>query len=332
MVRFTFFSVLALMCMMFISCSENKKSIAELTTEELAALDSTKNAIQNTLLNEGKFEEGLNALQTLQEQYFDDPQIPFIKAFVLDTLGQKEEAQKSFEESRVLFDQSLAKEPNLKNAINRAFCTLLIDGDEAYQKELNGLEENAAYKDSLNMNTIMVLRMMNTATLNEMKKGSFGNMNLRGSDNQLEEEVKARIYDIYQQISEAYADFTSSTLDTSKFFSSTLKKLWNQLPDDDLVVDFDPFIDAQDFDHISVADIEVTNLQEKRADAKVTVDIGFTEPSIIVFKMVKELDENKNPNWMINDFVFNTEKKKQRIFTLTSMILRDIAKNVEKEE
>ena len=70
-----------------------------------------------------------------------------------------------------------------------------------------------------------------------------------------------------------------------------MKKLWNQLPDDDLVVDFDPFIDAQDFDHISVADIEVTNLQEKRADAKVTVDIGFTEPSIIVFKMVKELDE-----------------------------------------
>ena len=209
---------------------------------------------------------------------------------MLDTLGQKEEAQKSFEESRVLFDQSLAKEPNLKNAINRAFCTLLIDGDEAYQKELNGLEENAAYKDSLNMNTIMVLRMMNTATLNEMKKGSFGNMNLRGSDNQLEEEVKARIYDIYQQIS------------------------------------------AQDFDHISVADIEVTNLQEKRANAKVTVDIGFTEPSIIVFKMVKELDENKTPNWMINDFVFNTEKKKQRIFTLTSMILRDIAKNVEKEE
>ena len=185
MVRFTFFSVLALVCMMFFSCSESKKSIAELTTEELAALDSTKNAIQNTLLNEGKFEEGLNALQTLQEQYFDDPQIPFIKAFVLDTLGQKEEAQKSFEESRVLFDQSLAKEPNLKNAINRAFCTLLIDGDEAYQKELNGLEENAAYKDSLNMNTIMVLRMMNTATLNEMKKGSFGNMNLRGSDNQL---------------------------------------------------------------------------------------------------------------------------------------------------
>ena len=301
MVRFTFFSVLALVCMMFFSCSENKKSIAELTTEELAALDSTKNAIQNTLLNEGKFQEGLNALQALQEQYFDDPQIPFIKAFVLDTLGQKEEAQKSFEESRVLFDQSLAKEPNLKNAINRAFCTLLIDGDEAYQKELNGLEENAAYKDSLNMNTIMVLRMMNTATLNEMKKGTFGNMNLRGSDNQLEEEVKARIYDIYQQIS-------------------------------DLVVDFDPFIDAQDFDHISVADIEVTNLQEKRADAKVTVDIGFTEPSIIVFKMVKELDENKNPNWMINDFVFNTEKKKQRIFTLTSMILRDIAKNVEKEE
>ena len=97
------------------------------------------------------------------------------------------------------------------------------------------------------------------------------------------------------------------------------------------MVDFDPFIDAQDFDHISVADIEVTNLQEKRADAKVTVDIGFTEPSIIVFKMVKELDENKTPNWMINDFVFNTEKKKQRIFTLTSMILRDIAKNVEKE-
>lgn len=329
MVRFKFISVLALACIMFISCSESKKSIAELTTEELAALDSTKNAIQNTLLKDGKFEEGLNALQALQEQYFDDPQIPFIKAFVLDTLGQKEEAQKSIEASRDLFDQSLAKEPNLQYAINRALCTLLIDGDDAYQKELTGLEENAAYKDSLNMNTIMILRMMNTATLNEFKKGSFNN--LRGSDNQLEEEVKARIYDIYQQISEAYSDFTSSTLDKSQFFSSTLKKLWNQLPDDDLVVDFDPFIDAQDFDHISVADIEVTNLQEKRADAKVTVDIGFTEPSIIVFKMVKELDENKTPNWMINDIVFNTEKKKQRIFTLTNMILRDIARNVEKE-
>ena len=124
-----------------------------------------------------------------------------------------------------------------------------------------------------------------------------------------EKELKERINYIYQQVAESYADITSSGFENTAFFSSRLKSLWNKLPDDDLVVDFDPYINAQDYNKISVADIEVRKLQEKRAEAKVTVDLGFSEPSNIVLRMVKERDENNGQNWMIDDFVYEAPKK-----------------------
>ena len=142
-----------------------------------------------------------------------------------------------------------------------------------------------------------------------------------------EKELKERINYIYQQVAESYADITSSGLEKTEFFSSRLKSLWNKLPDDDLVIDFDPYINAQDYNEISVEDIEVRKLQEKRAEAKLTVDLGFSEPNNIVLRMVKERDENNGQNWMIDDFVFEAQKKGGATRSFSSIMARYV--NVE---
>ncbi len=91
------------------------------------------------LIKEDKYQEGLKLLDTMRVKYPHDAQAPFIQGWILDHLGESEQAKASFTRSLEVYDSLCAEKFDFGNEVNRAFVIQALKGDEAFQKQLDKL-------------------------------------------------------------------------------------------------------------------------------------------------------------------------------------------------
>lgn len=83
----------------------------------------------------------------------DDPQVYFVRGCIFSHRNDSVNSVKSFRSSRALYDSLLNVRSDLSNAINRAFVTQIIDGEDAFWKEIDSLKTVTYYqKDSMELN------------------------------------------------------------------------------------------------------------------------------------------------------------------------------------
>ncbi len=73
------------------------------------------------LIKEDKYQEGLKLLDTMRVKYPHDAQAPFIQGWILDHLGESEQAKASFTRSLEVYDSLCAEKFDFGNEVNRAF-------------------------------------------------------------------------------------------------------------------------------------------------------------------------------------------------------------------
>lgn len=83
----------------------------------------------------------------------DDPQVYFVRGCIFSHRNDSVNSVESFRSSRALYDSLLNVRPNLSDAMNRARVTQIIDGKEAFWKEMDSLKTVKCYqKDSIELN------------------------------------------------------------------------------------------------------------------------------------------------------------------------------------
>lgn len=104
----------------------------------------------DSLLCNRAFGEALLFLDSLHQQYPQDPQFYFGEGWVYDMQDDSTNAHAAFRKARALYDSLILKNDDLGDKINRAFITQILEGKEAYDLELNQLAKSVKDdKDSL---------------------------------------------------------------------------------------------------------------------------------------------------------------------------------------
>ena len=118
---------------------------------------------------------------------------------------------------------------------------------------------------------------------------------------QLAPEVEKRVAAIYDDVFDHYnrGDFGDYLSD--KYFSRTLKQLWDALPDDEEVIEADPWTGAQDFDRLSYAQIDVEMIAQDTAKATVMISLWKDDSHPIILSLVRE-EKDGGENWYVDDF------------------------------
>ncbi len=91
------------------------------------------------LIKEDKYQEGLKLIDTMRVKYPQDAQVPFIEGWMLDHLGESEQAKASFSKSLEIYDSLCAEKYDFGNEVNRAYVILALKGDEAFQEKMDFL-------------------------------------------------------------------------------------------------------------------------------------------------------------------------------------------------
>ena len=118
-------------------------------------------------------------------------------------------------------------------------------------------------------------------------------------------EVQQRVAAMYDDVFDHYnrSDFASwSSHDL--YFSDSLKSLWSMLPDDEEVIDFDPWTWTQDYDTLAYKRIDVFMLTQDSAQAIITLSLWKNYPEYpVILDMVREKhgDSSAPANWYVND-------------------------------
>lgn len=137
-----------------LSCNHTEKTNAESEANEMS-LDQQherhcKAMRLDSLLCNRAFGEALLFLDSLHQQYPQDPQFYFGEGWVYDMQDDSINAHAAFRKARVLYDSLILKKEDLGDKINRAFITQILEGKEAYELELNQLAQSVKNKkDSL---------------------------------------------------------------------------------------------------------------------------------------------------------------------------------------
>lgn len=142
-----------------IGCGHNKSTERNNT----ACIDSVVQAERDAkarqltiLIKEGKFGDGMNLLDTLHREYPNDAQFYFIEGWLLDYLGNRQRAERSFEISLSKYDSLTTVRKDFRTSLNRAFLIYALRGDSAYQKELDTM--SVTYVSDMDSATIDMFR------------------------------------------------------------------------------------------------------------------------------------------------------------------------------
>lgn len=130
------FFPLALTLSLLTCCSPTSKNFEDISSFER---DSAMASICSLVAN-GMYENAIVELDSMELEYAEDPQIPFTHGVALYVSGDSCSARKYFTQSIHKYDAKLKRDNNIFDAINRTFCILFTEGDEAYHQQLETLK------------------------------------------------------------------------------------------------------------------------------------------------------------------------------------------------
>ena len=118
-------------------------------------------------------------------------------------------------------------------------------------------------------------------------------------------EVHQKVAAMYDDVFDHYnrSDFVSWN-SHDLYFSDSLKSLWSMLPDDEEVIDFDPWTWSQDYDTLAYKRIDVFMLTQDTAQAIITLSLWKNYPEYpVILDMVREKhdDSSASADWYVND-------------------------------
>lgn len=173
------FCILVISILLYSCVYERPKSV-ELNSgdsipmsKQIAHRSLLKNSIGNAIarcLENCELDSALYYADSIMQIYPDDPQVHFVRGCVFCHREDPINSVKSFRLSRALYDSLLNVRPDLSDAINRAFVTQIIDGENAFWKEIDSLKTVTYYqKDSieLNMWRNLIIEDVRTLTFSE---------------------------------------------------------------------------------------------------------------------------------------------------------------------
>ena len=143
-------------------------------------------------------------------------------------------------------------------------------------------------------------------------------------------EVQQRVAAMYDDIINHYKNDSFDNWNSHElYFSDSLKWLYSQLPDDDIIIDFDPWTWTQDYDTLFYKKVEVAILAQDTAQATITLSLWKGDNHPIILELIREKhgDDSALPKWYVNDFRSGENP------TLSSVAdeIRDYIKNYKQE-
>ncbi len=139
-------------------------------------------------------------------------------------------------------------------------------------------------------------------------------------------DIEKRVAEMYNDIIEHYNTDPISNWDSHElYFSDSLKWLYSQLPDDDIIIDWDPWTWSQDYDTLAYKKVEVVLSARDRAQATVTLSLRKDTDQPVVLELIREKHggENELPEWYVNDIRSGTNST----WTSVADEIRDYIKN-----
>ena len=133
------------LALMLLSCMNRHDNIPQQKISEWEATKG-KNKVSKMVAHDS-IDEALRLIIELEPMRTDDPQIPFMKGVIWHKLGKTDSATQAFQRSAFIYDSLLAIRPNINDAINRASCILILQGDDAYQHQLDSIENTLEGRD-----------------------------------------------------------------------------------------------------------------------------------------------------------------------------------------
>ncbi len=119
-----------------------------ISQQKITEWEATKGKTRvSKMVAHDSIDDALRLIIELEPMRTDDPQIPFIKGIIWHKLGKTDSATQAFQRSAFIYDSLLAIRPNMNDAINKATCILLLQGDEAYQLMLDSIENTLEGRD-----------------------------------------------------------------------------------------------------------------------------------------------------------------------------------------
>ena len=116
--------------------------------------------------------------------------------------------------------------------------------------------------------------------------------------------VLQRVEAMYKDVFRHFSEEKDASWSSDIYFSNSLFSLWHQMPDDELVIDSDPWTMAQDFDTLACKGIDILFLEQDSALVNVVVFLSDKWPSnTIQLKLVREQHKDADQaEWYIDDF------------------------------
>lgn len=105
----------------------------------------------------------------------------------------------------------------------------------------------------------------------------------------------------------------TSHIDKTIYYSASLKALWDKLPEDDIVIDYDPWTMSQDYDTLVCRNVAVRSVTNKTAIVDVEIFLSRNWPEkTIRLQLVYEKNKTANKDdWFIADFQYNGSMAKE---------------------
>jgi hypothetical protein len=105
----------------------------------------------------------------------------------------------------------------------------------------------------------------------------------------------------------------TSHIDMTIYYSASLKALWDKLPEDDIVIDYDPWTMSQDYDTLVCRNVAVRSVTNKTAIVDVEIFLSRNWPEkTIRLQLVYEKNKTANKDdWFIADFQYNGSMAKE---------------------
>ena len=116
--------------------------------------------------------------------------------------------------------------------------------------------------------------------------------------------VRERVVNIYDEIFAHESKYSNRDgWDSGKYFSDSLQRLWKELPESEVVIDYDIWTCSQDYDTLRYTKVEAMTYREDSAYADVTLALFYNGPeqTIRLSLVCQQKPENDSANWYVED-------------------------------
>lgn len=116
-------------------------------------------------------------------------------------------------------------------------------------------------------------------------------------------EVERRVAAMYDDVFDHFNREDFASWDYEKYFSDSLLALWKSLPDDELVLDMNPWTWSQDYDTLAYTRIDVDLKSKDMARATIILALWPGYDSSVTIDLVRQQRSLQDgATWLVNDF------------------------------